>query len=116
MATRKRKGRRVASARCQIKVICGKTRRICRDAKGRIKSNTPAGGGGVSPRRRRKGAAKRGTTKRRTKRAAAGASRFGAWKSVSRKSAVRQSGKAKGTLKPGCKFTKGGGAMCRKLT
>lgn len=37
----------------------------------------------------------------------------GRWKRVSRKAAVRKSGKKKGKLKKGCKFVKGDGAMCR---
>lgn len=37
----------------------------------------------------------------------------GKWKRVSRKAATHQSGKKKGRLKPGCKFIKGDGAMCR---
>lgn len=43
MAKRKKKAAKGRYKKCQVKVICGKRRRICRDAKGRIRSNTPAG-------------------------------------------------------------------------
>ncbi len=44
MAKRKKSKskKRKSSARCKVITVCGKRRKICRDAKGRIKTNTAA--------------------------------------------------------------------------
>lgn len=85
-----------SSAKCKLVTVCGKRRKICRDAKGRIKSNRPASGSASKSTKRRSSSASKGK-----------------WVKTSRANAVRKSGKNKGRLKAGCKFTKTG-AACRK--
>ncbi len=58
---KKRRSRRARGRKCQIVTVCGRRRRICRTAKGRITSNTAVGG----KRRSKKRGKKRG--KRRCK-------------------------------------------------
>ena len=93
---------------CKVVRICGKRRKICRDRKGRITSNKPAGGGG----RRRKSTKKRRSTKRRsTKRTRRSAK--GRWVTVSKKAGT----KGKGRLKKGCKWGRGrykGKVRCKR--
>lgn len=95
MATRKRKSTK-RKGRCQMVKFKGGTRRICRDAKGRIKSVGKA--------------TKRKSSKKRSTKKASG----GAMKRVSRTAATHKSGAKKGKLKKGCKFGKNGQAYCRR--
>ena len=57
---KKRKKKRKTGGKCQIVTVCGKRRRICRTAKGRIKSNTAAGGGKGRKRKAAKGKKRKG--------------------------------------------------------
>ncbi len=76
MAKRRRKTRKRRTRKCKVVTVCGRRRRLCWSAKGKIVSNTPAGRGG----RRRKSTKKRKSRKSNGRRC-----RFGVVKSGRRK-------------------------------
>lgn len=71
--------------KCKTVTVCGRRRRICWSAKGKIVSNSPAGS--------RRGRKSSGGRKR-------SGSKFGL--------------KRNGKLKKGCRFRKGGRVVCKK--
>lgn len=78
---------------CKTVTVCGKRRTLCFRPDGKIASNTAAGA------QRSRGASKKKSSTKKS----------GGFKFVSKEKALT----AKGRLKPGCKFTKNGRAMCR---
>ena len=93
---------------CKVVTVRGKRRRLCWGTRKIgahmqrvIISNKPASGGAT----KRKSSKRRSTKRKSTKKA-------GVWRTVARKNAIRKSGKFKGRLKKGCKFTKSG-AKCK---